>query len=201
MSSADMRTQTPVAPQTPPSPAATRAPQPSVSSIVAVYPDHASAEQAVRLLHKEGYSMSDLSIVGRDFQVSEEPVGFVNAGDYAAAGAGTGAWVGGLFGLLVGAAFLVLPGVGPVVIAGPLLVALLGGLEGAVAGATIGWLSGALVGWGIPREEALKYETQVKAGKFLVVARGTRDALERARHTLAPHSPERLDVYAHAGTV
>lgn len=34
--------------------------------------------------------MSDLSIVGRDFQVSEEPVGFVNTGDYAAAGA----WVG-----------------------------------------------------------------------------------------------------------
>ena len=34
--------------------------------------------------------MRDLSIVGRDFQVSEEPVGFVNAGDFAAAGAGRG---------------------------------------------------------------------------------------------------------------
>ena len=145
--------------------------------------------------------MGDLSIVGRDFQVSEEPVGFVNAGDYAATGAGTGAWVGGLFGLLVGAAFLVLPGVGPVVIAGPLLVALLGGLEGAVAGATIGWLSGALVGWGVPRDEAIKYETEVKAGKFLVVARGTRDALECARQTLAPQSPERLDVYAEGVTI
>jgi uncharacterized membrane protein len=195
MRSADMRTQAPIAPQTPLSPAAIQTPQPSVSSIVAVYPHHASAEQAVRLLHKDRYSMSDLSIVGRDFQVSEEPVGFVNAG------AGTGAWVGGLFGLLVGAAFLVLPGVGPVVIAGPLLVALLGGLEGAVAGATIGWLSGALVVWGIPREEALKHETQVKASKFLVVARGTQVALERARHTLAPHTPERLDVYAEGVTI
>ena len=90
------------------------------SSVVAVYPDHESAERAVRLLHKEGFAMSDLSIVGRDFQVSEEPVGFVNAGDFAAAGAGTGAWVGGLFGLLVGAAFLILPGLGPVIVAGPL---------------------------------------------------------------------------------
>jgi uncharacterized membrane protein len=187
MSAAYMQTSAAIPIRTPPD--ATPPSTPSASSVVAVYPDHASAEQAVRLLHTDGFSMGDLSIVGRDFQVSEEPVGFVNAGDYAATGAGTGAWVGGLFGLLVGAAFLVLPGVGPVVIAGPLLVALLGGLEGAVAG------------WGIPREEALKYETQVKAGKFLVIARGTRDALERARHTLAPQSPERLDVYADGATI
>jgi hypothetical protein len=169
---------------------------PAGTSVVAVYPDHASAETAVRLLHKEGFAMRDLSIVGRDFQVSEEPVGFVSAGDYAAAGAGTGAWVGGLFGLLVGAAFLVLPGVGPVIVAGPLSAALLGGLEGALAGAAIGGLSGALIGWGVPKEEALKYETQVKAGKFLVVARGDRAALERARTLLARQTPEGLAVYA-----
>ena len=83
---------------------------PSGASVVAVYPDHPTAERAVRRLHKEGFAMKDLSIVGRDFQVTEEPVGFVSAGDYAAAGAGTGAWVGGLFGLLLGAAFMILPG-------------------------------------------------------------------------------------------
>jgi len=165
------------------------------SSVVAVYPDHASAERAVRRLHQEGFAMQDLSIVGRDFQVSEEPVGFVTAGDYAAAGAGTGAWVGGLFGLLVGAAFLILPGLGPVVVAGPLSAALLGGVEGALAGAAIGGLSGALVGWGVPREQALKYETQVKAGKFLVVARGKGEEIARARTVLAPEAPEHLDVY------
>ncbi len=92
---------------------------PVASSIVAVYSDHADAESAVRRLHEAGFAMGDLSIIGRDFQVSEEPTGFVSAGDYAKAGAGTGAWFGGLFGLLVGAAFLIIPGVGPVVIAGP----------------------------------------------------------------------------------
>jgi hypothetical protein len=111
------------------------------SSVVAVYPDHATAEQAVRKLHEQGFAMSDLSIVGRDFQVSEEPIGFVSAGDYASAGAGTGAWVGGLFGLLVGAAFLILPGIGPVIVAGPLSAALLGGIEGAIAGGG-GWRLG-----------------------------------------------------------
>lgn len=169
------------------------------SSVVAVYPDHASAERAVRRLHQEGFAMHDLSIVGRDFQVSEEPVGFVSAGDYAAAGAGTGAWVGGLFGLLVGAAFLILPGVGPVIVAGPLSAALLGGLEGALAGAAIGALSGALVGWGVPKDQALKYETQVRAGKFLVVARGSAEAIGRAKTLLAPDSPEHLEVYQTTG--
>jgi uncharacterized membrane protein len=173
---------------------------PVESSIVAVYPDHASAERAVRRLHDAGFAMKDLSIVGRDFQVSEEPIGFVSASDFAAVGAGTGAWVGGFFGLLVGAAFLVLPGIGPVIVAGPLSAALLGGIEGAVAGAAIGALGGALVGWGVPREKALKYETQVKAGKFLVVARGGGDDIAHAKALLTPDAPEHLEVFEKAAT-
>jgi uncharacterized membrane protein len=164
-------------------------------SIVAVYPDHAAAERAVRRLHEAGFAMRDLSIVGRDFQVSEEPVGFISTGDYAKAGAGTGAWFGGLFGLLVGAAFLILPGVGPVVVAGPLAVALLGGLEGAIAGTALGSLAGALIGWGIPKDRTLKYETQIRGGKFIVVVRGVPEVIARARKLLAPHSPEHLEVY------
>jgi uncharacterized membrane protein len=163
--------------------------------VVAVYPDHESAEEAVRRLLKEGFSMKDVSIVGRDFQVTEEPIGFVSTGDFAKAGAGTGAWVGGLFGLLVGAAFLILPGVGPVIIAGPLSAALLGGLEGMLAGAALGALAGALVGWGIPRQEAIKYQAQVKAGKFLVVASGTPEQIERARQVLSTGREEAVDVY------
>jgi hypothetical protein len=167
------------------------------TSIVAVYPDHAAAEEAVRRLHAAGFAMCDLSIIGRDFQTSEEPVGFISAGDYAKAGAGTGAWFGGLFGLLVGAAFLVLPGVGPVVIAGPLAAALLAGLEGALAGTALGSLAGALVGWGIPRDRALKYETQIKGGKFIVVVRGVPEVITRARKLLAAHAEDHMEVYHH----
>ncbi len=147
---------------------------PVATRVVAVYPDHESAEDAVRRLLKEGFDMKDVSIVGRDFQVTEEPIGFVSTGDFAKIGAATGAWVGGIFGLLVGAAFLIVPGVGPVIVAGPLSAALLGSIEMAIAGAALGALSGALVGWGIPKNQALKYEAQVKAGKFLVLARHPR---------------------------
>jgi len=165
------------------------------TSIVAVYPDHAAAEKAVRQLHKAGFAMCDLSIIGRDFQMTEEPVGFISAGDCAKAGAGTGAWFGGLFGLLVGAAFLILPGVGPVVVAGPLAAAVLAGLEGAIAGTALGTLAGALVGWGIPKDRALKYVTQIKGGKFLVVVRGVPEVITRARSLLAPETPEHMEVY------
>src|SRR4051794_21522148 len=101
------------------------------ATVIAVYADHASAEEAVRRLQKEGIPMQNLSIIGKDFQAVEKPLGFVTTGDVAKGGAKVGAWTGGIFGLLVGAAFLILPGIGPVIAFGPLSVALLGGIEGA----------------------------------------------------------------------
>jgi hypothetical protein len=151
------------------------------ATVLAIYPDHASAEDAVRKLQKEGIPMQNLSIVGKDFQAVEKPLGFVTPGTVAGEGARFGAWTGGIFGLLVGAAFLVLPGVGPVVVAGPLAAALLAGIEGAVAGAALGGLAGALVGLGVPKDQAIRYESQVKAGKFLVTMRGDGPQIERAR--------------------
>lgn len=168
---------------------------PISSTIVAVYPDHSAAEHAVRLLHHEGFAIDDLSIVGRDFEMSEQPIGFVSWGDYAAAGAKTGACFGWLFGLVVGAAFLVLPGLGPVVVAGPLAEAVVAAIEGAIAGTALGSLAGALIGWGVPKDRALQYETHVKGGEFLIVARGKPEAVDRARSLLAPHAPDHLEVY------
>ncbi len=165
------------------------------TSLVAVYPDHKAAENAVRTLHEAGFALKDLSIVGRDFQMSEDPVGLVSLQDYATAGAETGAWFGGLFGLLVGAAFLILPGIGPIVVAGPLAAAFLGGIEGAIAGMALGGVAGALIGVGIPKERALKYETHVKGGKFLVIARGNPDVIERHKKLLEPDTAETVEVY------
>ena len=179
---------------------ASKAPTSTVSSVIAVFPDHDSAERAVKLLSEEGFPMSNLSIVGRDFQLSEKPIGFATPGEFMKEGAVTGAWVGGLFGMLVGAAFLVVPGVGPMVAAGPLVAAMIGGLEGALAGAAFGALGGALVGWGVPNDQALLYEIEVKAGKFLLIARGTPEEIDRAKALLETCSPERLDVYTDAAT-
>ena len=72
---------------------------PPGSSIVAVYPNHDSAKSAIQLLHKNGFAIEDLSIIGRNIQMSEEPTGFVSTGDYVKAGAKSGALIGGLAGV------------------------------------------------------------------------------------------------------
>jgi hypothetical protein len=153
-------------------------------AVVAVYPDHRSAEDAVRRLQAAGISMQNVSIVGKDFQAVERPLGFVTSGSMAKDGAKVGAWTGGFFGVLVGAAFLILPGVGPVIVAGPLGAALLGGIEGALAGAAFGGVTGALVGLGVSGAKAIRYESEVKAGKFVLTLTGDAGQIERARSLL-----------------
>jgi hypothetical protein len=138
--------------------------------------------------------MQNLSIIGKDFQAVEKPLGFVTTGTVAGEGAKVGAWTGGIFGLLVGAAFLILPGFGPVVIAGPLAAALLGGVEGAAAGAAFGGLAGALVGLGVSKDKAIRYESEVRAGKFMVTMQGDAPQVERAETLLNSGKAEVAEV-------
>jgi len=165
------------------------------STLLAVYPDHASAEDAVRMLQKQGVSMDQFSIVGQDFKTIEKPIGFLTTGSAACDGAKVGAWTGGFFGILVGAAFLIVPGVGPLVIVGPLAATLLGGVEGAIAGSAFGALAGVFVSLGFSKNQAIRYESQVKIGKFLVMLKGNgkdvlvaRDLLGKAETTEVVHT-------------
>jgi hypothetical protein len=138
--------------------------------------------------------MQDVSIIGKDFQAVEKPLGYVTAGSVAKEGTKVGAWTGSIFGLLVGAAFLILPGVGPVLAFGPLSVALLGGLEGALAGAAFGGLTGALVGLGVAKDKAIRYESEIKAGKFLVTLRGDATQIQHARSLFTAGKAETTEV-------
>jgi hypothetical protein len=170
------------------------------ATVIGVYPDHASAEEAVRKLQEAGIPMQNISIIGKDFQAVEKPLGFVTPGDVAKGGAKVGAWSGGIFGMLAGAAFLIVPGVGPVIIAGPLAAALLGGIEGSLAGAAFGGLAGALVGLGVSKDKAIRYESQVKAGKFLVTLQGDGPQIQRAKSIINVGKAETTEVFAPVST-
>ena len=169
------------------------------STLLAVYADHDAAEVAVKLLQKEGLPMQKLSIVGQDFKTVEKPLGFVTTGSVASDGARVGAWTGGFFGLLVGAAFLIVPGIGPLVIVGPLAATLLGGVEGAIAGGAFGGLTGALLSLGVSKNDAIRYESQLKAGKFLVSLNGSEDEIEKAKTILSENEAESAEVFAACG--
>ncbi len=170
----------------------TQAETPFAPTIVAVYPNNTEAELAVKQLHEAGFALEDLSIVGRDFQETDKPVGFISLGKDAKAGAEAGAWYGGLFGVFIGAGFFVLPQLGLLVAAGPITMALLASIEGGAAGAALGSLAGALVGWGFPKDRALEYESHVKGGKFLVIVRSSPEIVARARILLGSNGSEHI---------
>jgi hypothetical protein len=153
-------------------------------SAVAVYESHRAAEEAIRTLAKSGFDMRKLSIVGRDYSTEEGVVAYYNAGDRMMAWGKTGAFWGGLWGVLFGSALFVIPGIGPLFAAGPLVAWIVGALEGATVVGGMSALGAGLYSIGIPRDSVLSYETQIKAGKFVVIAHGTRDEVAKSKTIL-----------------
>jgi uncharacterized protein (TIGR02271 family) len=100
---------------------------------------------------------------------------------YAEEGATAGAIAGATGGALVGAGIAagVIPVIGPVLALGTLGTILVN----AAGGAAIAGLAGALIGWGIPEEDAEYYESEVKAGRFLVTV-DTAERQDEARRIL-----------------
>jgi hypothetical protein len=162
------------------------------NAVVAVYDTHSAAEDAVKELQKSGFDMKKLSIVGKDFLTDEQVVGYYNAGDRMKYWGKWGAFWGGLWGLLFGAAFFWLPGIGPVLVAGPLVAWIVAGLEGAVAVGGLSAIGAGLYSMGIPKNSIVKYETAVKADKYLIVAHGTAAEAAKAKDILSTLKPSGL---------
>ncbi len=163
---------------------------------VAVYRSHQDAENAVRDLQKVGFDMKKLSIVGRDYHTEEHVVGYYTTGDRMMAWGNSGAFWGGVWGLFVGGAFFMIPGVGPILMAGPIVVALVGMLEGAFIVGGLSALGGALVSLGMGQDNAVMYETEIAAGKFLLLVHGTPDDIARARGILELSEREEDTAYS-----
>ena len=151
---------------------------------VAVYDTHTRAEEAVRALQHAGFDMKSISIVGKDYHSEEHVLGYFNIGDRMKFFGKLGAFWGGLAGILFGSAMLFVPVVGHVIILGPLAATLLGGIEGAVLGGGATALVGALTAIGIPENSVLRYETALKADKFLLVLNADAAQVKRAREVL-----------------
>jgi uncharacterized membrane protein len=154
------------------------------NAVVAVYTTHTEAEAAVKELQRSGFNMKKLSIVGKDYHMDQHVVGYYNTGDRMKYWGKLGGFWGGLWGILFGAAFFWVPGIGPLLVGGPLVAAMVGALEGAVFFGGLSALGAGLYSLGIPRDSVLKYETAIKADKFLLIAHGTEDEVGKARDIL-----------------
>jgi len=165
------------------------------SSVVAVYSQHADAESAVSLLNKSKFDVKKLAIVGQGYHTEDQVVGYYTTGDRMKHWGKRGAFWGGLWGMLVGSAFFLIPGVGPVMVAGSAVAWIVGALESAVVVGGLSALGAGLYSIGIPKNSALKYESSVKAGKFVLIARGTTQEAEDARRILANTGAEEINLH------
>ena len=160
---------------------------------IAIYPSHPGAEAAIKELQRAGFEMKKLSIVGRDFHTDEHVVGYYNAGDRIKVWGKTGAFWGGLWGLLFGSAFFWIPGLGPILVAGPLVSWIVAGLESAAVVGGLSAIGAALYGLGIPKDSILKYEAELRTGKFLLIAHGSLEDTNRARSILGRTAHEMVE--------
>jgi hypothetical protein len=162
------------------------------NSVVAIFKSHVEAETAVKELQRSGFNMKQLSIVGRDYHTDEHVVGYYNAGERMKYWGKAGAFWGGIWGLLFGSAFFMIPGIGPLLVAGPLVGWIVGGLEGAVVVGGLSALGAGLYSLGIPQDSILQYETDLKSGKYIVIAHGSAEETIRARKIINNAHPETL---------
>ena len=165
------------------------------SSVIAVYPNHQDAEDAVKELQKCSFDMKKLSIVGKDFHSEEQVRGYYNTGDRIKFWGKLGAFWGGLWGLFFGSLFMFIPVIGHIIVFGPLAAAIAGAVEGAVLTGGLTALGAALVSIGIPKDSVLKYETEVKSEKFLLIAHGTKEDVEKAKQILDTTKADEVEAF------
>ena len=167
----------------------------SDDTLIAIFANHEQAERAVKDLTAAKFDMKRLSIVGQGYHTEEQVVGFYNTGDRIKFWGKRGAFWGGLWGWLFGGLFMFIPVVGHVVMVGYFAAAVLAAIEGAIVVGGVSALAAALYGIGIPKDSVIAYESAVKADGFLVMAHGSAAEVDRAKKTLEPLHPSRVDVH------
>jgi len=153
---------------------------PYVAGILETAP---AANQTIAELLSLGLEKDDINLIISDKAKSHFSAATKDTGDRAVVDSAIGAGAGGALGaLLVGLTAIggvLIPGAS-LLVTGPLVAA----LTGAGTGAAIGGLAGALSAYGISAVESHRYESEIKAGKAVVLAHTKNDAQTMAVRAL-----------------
>ncbi len=149
-----------------------------------VFNTHIESEEAIQALNRSGFDVKKLSLVGKGYHSEEHPIGFYSTGDKIKSWGGMGAFWGGIWGMLLAPAVFLIPGVGVVAMAGPFVAALVGALEGAVVVGGVSALGAALTRMGVPDNQVIKYETALKADKYVLMVHGDAEDAAKVRDVL-----------------
>ncbi|MDI9413114.1 MAG: hypothetical protein QM401_06030 [Bacillota bacterium] len=165
-----------------------------MSTVIGVFTDISTAEEAVKALREKGFKDNEISILAKDEQGGGSGSQDMEAGDdfgtdSIADGTAWGGALGGAAGLLAGVGALAIPGIGPIIAAGP--------LAGVLSGAVTGGVAGGLIDLGIPEERGRQYEENLKQGGVLAVIETSSDKVNDASSILRQNGAK--DVETHGG--
>lgn len=170
-------------------------------TVVAIFDNYGSAENAARQIKDQGLRTADISIVAKQNEGDTDTTGTTatmggagvtatnkrGTNDNISDGVMTGGILGGLAGLLIGAGSMVIPGLGIVAAAGP--------ITGLLSGAVTGGIVGGLVDLGIPENRSRQYETDIKAGKILFSMKTDEDKIDQVASVLRNNGAKSVDSY------
>lgn len=160
--------------------------------VVAVYEDMEQAQEAVYILSRGGFPLTQVSLVTKGRAASAEVRNDIQMGDDSPQDAAIGAGLGAIAGVLTGIAVAVVSGATVIFLAGPIGI----GLAGAVVGAFLGGMGG----WGVHQERVAHYESLVKQGQTLVVAHGDPLQVVQADRMLQETAPREIHIYTKTGS-
>jgi len=169
---------------------------PETTAVFALYDSHHEADQAIRDLQTSGCDMQQLSVIGRGYYTEQGMVGSYTSGDQTKAWGTTGAFWGSLWSVLVGSAFFLVPGIGPLFVAGPVAGRIVAELEDAAAVGQLNALGAALCRFGVPQASIREYETEIRTGKFVLIAHGSLEGVQEVKAQLTASGCHGLSEYS-----
>jgi len=164
-----------------------------MKSTIGIYESNHDALEAIHKLQSLGFPRKQISLLGRaDMKDEHVHVKHANPMNVAATEVGIGAVVGPVLGALIGIGIFAVPGLGFLYGAG----ALVGALAGFDFGLIGGGIASAFTLMGMKEPDAQKYEAELQAGKFIVVAQGNEEEITKAAGILHEHGTH-LDIRTH----
>lgn len=162
-------------------------------TIVGIFDNHSSAENAASQIKESGFSTEDISILAKQQSNSQEgqltgtKTSSDATNDNISDGVVTGTVLGGLAGLLIGIGTVMIPGLGVIAAAGPIV--------GLLSGAVTGGVVGGLVDLGIPEEHGKQYENDIKSGKILLSMKTDDENTERISSIIRDCGAEKVTIH------
>ena len=155
-----------------------------MKAAVGVYDSHTKAVEAITKLKDSGYSISHISILGKAYtELVDNEEHITPKSPVKVAGVEAGTALGVALGVLTGVGLFAIPGFGFLYGAGAWV--------GAIAGFDFGLIGGGVVSvftsFGVENDMALKYKKDLDDGKYLLIAQGTDEEINKAHKILSEH--------------